>query len=78
MEAVTTAGWAVNAAWAGPAADWREDEGQQSPVCRRGVLRIVVAGMKEAEGNPSEPGIMPPEGAEESHLGASICGSGLL
>lgn len=43
----------------GQQADWREDAGSAVPVVRRGGLGdSCVAGMKEAEGNPSEPGAL--------------------
>ena len=60
MEAVTTAGWAMNAAWAGDSR-WTAEK-TQAQQCLWGdeaaLAGSCAAGMKEAEENPSEPGAL--------------------
>lgn len=60
MEAVTRAGWAMIAAWAGDSR-WTGEK-SQAQQCLWGdevaLAGSCVAGMKEAEENPSEPGAL--------------------
>lgn len=60
MEAVTRAGWAMIAAWAGDSKGTGEKSQAQQCLCgdEAALAGSCVAGMKEAEENPSEPGAL--------------------
>ena len=60
MESGTAAGWAMNAAWAGDG-KWTGEKTQgRQCLCGDEVALAgsCVAGMEEAEENPSEPGVL--------------------